>query len=55
MKKRIPEILIILFLIIVSLCGILSLDFSNSCSYINQYGDEVKLFGSGIYKDVTWR
>lgn len=54
MKKRIPEILIILLLIIVSLCGILSLDFSNSCSYINQYGDEVKLFGSGIYKDDSY-
>ena len=54
MKKRIPEILIILLLIIVSLCGVLSLDFSNSCSYINQYGDEVKLFGSGIYKDDSY-
>ena len=26
------------------------MDFSNAYSYINQYGDEVKLFGSGIYK-----
>ena len=50
MKKRIPEIMIILLLITVSLCGVLSLDFSNAYSYINQYGDEVKLFGSGIYK-----
>ncbi len=50
MKKRIPEIIIILLLITVSLCGVLSLDFSNAYSYINQYGDEVKLFGSGIYK-----
>ena len=50
MKKRIPEIIIILLLITVSLCGVLSLDFSNAYSYINQYGDDVKLFGSGIYK-----
>ena len=50
MKNRIPEIIIILLLITVSLCGVLSLDFSNAYSYINQYGDEVKLFGSGIYK-----
>ena len=54
MKKRIPEIIIILLLITVSLCGILSLDFSNAWSYINQYGDEVKLFGSGIYKDDSY-
>ena len=54
MKKNIPEILIILLLIIVSLCGVLSLDFSNAYSYINQYGDEVKLFGSGIYKDDSY-
>ena len=54
MKKKIPELIIILLLIIVSLCGILSLDFSNAWSYINQYGDEVKLFGSGIYKDDSY-
>ena len=54
MKKRIPEITIILLLVIVSLCGVLSLDFSNAWSYINQYGDEVKLFGSGIYKDDSY-
>ncbi|MCR4954466.1 MAG: hypothetical protein K6A43_10375 [Treponema sp.] len=54
MKKRLPEIIIILLLIIVALCGILSLDFSNAWSYINQYGDEVKLFGSGIYKDDSY-
>lgn len=53
-KKRIPEIIIILLLIIISLCGILSLDFSKAYSYINQYGDEVKLFGSGIYKDDSY-
>ena len=54
MKKKIPELIIILLLIIVSLCGVLSLDFSNAWSYINQYGDEVKLFGSGIYKDDSY-
>ena len=54
MKKKIPELIIILLLITVSLCGILSLDFSNAWSYINQYGDEVKLFGSGIYKDDSY-
>ena len=54
MKKKIPELIIILLLITVSLCGVLSLDFSNAWSYINQYGDGVKLFGSGIYKDDSY-
>ena len=54
LKKKIPEILIILLLIIVSLCGVLSLDFDNAHSYVNKFGDEVKLFGSGIYKDDSY-
>lgn len=50
MKKYIPEIAIIALLITVSLCGIFSLDFTKATTYINQYGDTIKLFGSGIYK-----
>ena len=50
MKKYLSEICIILLLITVSLCGIFSLDFTKGFSYINQYGDEIKIFGSGIYK-----
>lgn len=50
MKKHIFEIAIIVLLITVSLCGIFSLDFSRATTYVNQYGDTIKLFGSGIYK-----
>lgn len=50
MKKYLSEICIILLLITVSLCGIFSMDFTKGFSYINQYGDEIKIFGSGIYK-----
>lgn len=50
MKKYLPEICIILLLICISLCGIFSMDFTKAFSYINQYGDEIKIFGSGIYK-----
>lgn len=50
MKKHLPEIAIIMLLIAVSLCGIFSLDFTKATTYINQYGDTIKLFGSGIYK-----
>lgn len=50
MKKYLSEICIILLLICISLCGIFSMNFTKAFSYINQYGDEIKIFGSGIYK-----
>ena len=50
MKKHLPELFIVCLLVFVSLAGILSMDFSKSSSYVNQYGDTVRLFGSGIYK-----
>ena len=50
MKKHILEIAIIALLITVSLCGIFSLDFTKATTYMNQYGNAIKLFGSGIYK-----
>jgi len=50
MNKYLNEILIIILLITVALCGVFSLDFTNATFYMNQYGDSVKLFGSGIYK-----
>jgi len=50
MKKHLNEILIIILMITVALCGIFSLDFTKATFYVNQYGDSIKLFGSGIYK-----
>ena len=51
MEKKIDwvSILIILLLCITSICGILSLDCTKAHEVVNQYGDTVKLFGSGIY------
>ena len=49
-KKHIPEIAIIAPLITVSLCAIFSLDITKATTYINQYDDTIKLFGSDIYK-----
>ena len=50
MKKHLPELFIVCLMAFVSLTGILSMDFTKSSSYVNQYGDTVLLFGSGIYK-----
>jgi len=52
MKKRIGvlSIFTIVILIIISVTGILSLDFSKSYEITNQFGDVVQIYGSGIYK-----
>lgn len=43
------SVLIVCLLAITSICGIMSLNFGNSHEVINQYGDVVKIYGSGIY------
>ncbi|MBN1624410.1 MAG: hypothetical protein JXN10_03840 [Clostridia bacterium] len=42
-------IIIILLLALITITGLLSFDTSNSYTIVNQYGTEVRLFGSGIY------
>jgi len=51
MKKKIDllSIVVILLLIVISATGVLSLDFSQSYEITSQYGDTVKMYGSGIY------
>lgn len=54
MKQRLEKIdvlsiVTIFILAIVSIVGVLSLDFSKSYEVINQYGDAVKIYGNGIY------
>ncbi|MDD3654001.1 MAG: hypothetical protein PHO01_07435 [Desulfotomaculaceae bacterium] len=44
----------IVLLCICSICGIFSMDFSNSFDVVNQYGDTVTIFGSGIYAGDTY-
>ncbi len=55
-KKRIDfiSIAIIIMLFICSIFGILSLDFSRSYDFVNQYGDTVAIFGSGIYSGDSY-
>lgn len=45
---------VILMLFICSILGILSMDFSNSFDIVNQYGDTVTIYGSGIYAGDTY-
>lgn len=48
-KIYILTITTITLLIIISIAGILSLDFTKSYEIINQYGDVVEIYGHGIY------
>lgn len=56
MKKKIDylTIIIIVLLCVASITGIFSMNFSKSFETINQYGDCVKIFGSGIYANDSY-
>lgn len=56
MTKKIDwlSILIVCLLCITSICGILSLNFNHGYDVINQYGDTVKIYGSGIYASDSY-
>ncbi len=54
MKQRLENIDVltmtsITLLILISIAGILSLDFTKSYEIINQYGDAVEIYGNGLY------
>ena len=53
-KIDILTIIIILITIIVTVGGILSFDTGRSYEVINQYGDSVRIFGSGIYSHDSY-
>ncbi len=44
----------IILLMITSIVGILSLDFSHGYNFINQYGHTVKIYGYGVYAFDTF-
>ena len=48
-KKIILTFITIILLIVISLAGALSLDFTKSFDAFNQYGETIKMYGSGIY------
>lgn len=45
----IANTIIILLLLVVTICGICSFNTANSYEIVNRYGDNVKIWGSGIY------
>lgn len=47
---KIFSLLIIVLTLIVTICGVLSFDMSKTYEVINQYGQIVKIWGSGIYR-----
>lgn len=51
---KLSNIAIICLLVIITVIGILSFDSSHSYNIINQYGESVKIYGSGIYKHDSY-
>ena len=47
--KRIVEYLTVIVLIVVSIAGMLSWNTGNSFYTLNQYGEEILMWGSGVY------
>ena len=43
------NIIIILLLLIITICGISSFDTSYSYEIVNQYGENIQMWGAGIY------
>lgn len=53
-KTIIPEVVLLVLLFIVSLGGVLSLNFTGYYSTVNQFGDSVRLYGHGIYANDSY-
>ena len=57
MKQRkidLLSVVTILLLCITSIAGILSMDFTKSYEFINQYGDSVLIYGAGLYQHDSY-
>lgn len=48
-KYKILDILIILLLLIITIIGLCSFNTAYSYEFVNQYGDNVQMWGAGIY------
>lgn len=47
-------VIVLILLVVVTLTGVLSFDPSKSYEAVNQYGDTVRIFGSGIYRHDSY-
>ena len=48
-KSVFIDVLIILLLLIITLCGVTSFNAKNAYEAVNQYGEVIKIWGSGLY------
>ena len=48
-RKDFLAVIIVLLLLVTTITGILSLDFSYAYDFVNQYGQTVSIYGYGIY------
>lgn len=53
-KKPVLEIVTIILLAVVSLAGVLSINFSSAYEFTNQYQQKVELYGYGIYEHDSY-
>ena len=53
-RKDYLAVITIILLSIIAIAGILSMNFSYAHDYVNQYGQQVQLFGYGIYARDTY-
>lgn len=53
-KLDLLAITTIILMLIISIAGILSMDFSHKWEFINQYGHVVEMYGYGIYSNDTY-
>lgn len=53
-KKDFLAIVTMLCMCIITICGILSMNFEYAHDFVNQYGHTVKIFGYGIYANDSY-
>ena len=53
-KKDILAIITMCCLAVTSICGILSMNFNYAHDFMNQYGQQVKIYGYGIYANDSY-
>ncbi len=53
-KKDFLAIVTVICMCIITICGILSMNFEYAHDFVNQYGHTVKIFGYGIYANDSY-
>lgn len=48
------NVLIVLFTLVVTACGVCSFDTAQSYEVVNQYGENIRMWGTGIYSHDSY-